>query len=119
MEKFSDWLMQELRSRNMSQSDLSRSSNITTAQISRIISGQRNPGQDTLSAIAKAFKLPPEFVFEKAGILPPSVEDPWVSKMNHKLELLTGPRREMAERILDTMLSEQDRETREVKPARI
>lgn len=55
----------------MSQSDLSRASNVTTAQISRIISGQRNPGKDTLTAFARALKLPPELVFEKAGILPP------------------------------------------------
>lgn len=54
----------------MSQSDLARASNITTAQISRIISGQRNPGKDALVSIAHALKLPPDMVFERAGVLP-------------------------------------------------
>lgn len=38
--------------------------------ISHLINGTRLPGPDALIAIAEALKLPPEFVFRKAGLLP-------------------------------------------------
>jgi transcriptional regulator with XRE-family HTH domain len=70
MQKFSSWLLEELTQRDMSQSDLARACNITTAQTSRIISGERNVGTKSLTNIAQALKLPVDFVFEKAGLLP-------------------------------------------------
>lgn len=74
MDKFGTWLLKELEKRDMSQSDLARACSITTAQMSRIISGERNAGKDTLTNIAHALKLPPDFIFEKAGVLPPKTE---------------------------------------------
>jgi len=70
MENFPEWLLQELNSRNMSQSDLARASGVTTAQISRIISGQRKPGPEVLNSISRALKLSRETVFRAAGLLP-------------------------------------------------
>lgn len=71
-QSFADWLLNELQNREMSQADLARLSGITTAQISRIISGGRKPGDVALNGIARAFRMPPEKVFELAGLLPPS-----------------------------------------------
>ena len=120
MERFSDWLLNELKSRDMSQSDLARSAGLGSGTISNIMSGNRKVGQDTLTAIARALRLPPALVFEKAGLLPGKSDDPWAEKMNHKIGQLSGARREMAERLLDTLLDEQERETRQalVKPAK-
>ena len=70
--KFADWVLSELKNREMSQADLAYLCGVTSAQISRIISGERKAGEKTLLGIAKAFKISPEIVFEKAGILPPS-----------------------------------------------
>lgn len=67
---FSEWLLNELKSRSMSQAELARRSAITPAQISRIISGQRGAGEEALRLIADALKLPPEIVFRAAGLLP-------------------------------------------------
>lgn len=72
MERFSDWLLKELENRDMSQSDLARAAGLGRGTISNIMTGTRNVGQETLIKIAAALRLPPEFVFEKAGILPPS-----------------------------------------------
>lgn len=74
MKKFGSWLVKELDARNMSQSDLARACKITTAQMSRIVSGERNAGVETLTNIAHALKFPVDFVFEKAGLLPPTSE---------------------------------------------
>lgn len=63
--------MQELKNRDMTQADLARATNITSAHMSRIISGERNPGKEALSNIAHALRLSPEVVLEKAGLLSP------------------------------------------------
>ncbi len=74
MESFSNWLLKELRDRDMSQSDLAHIAKLGSGTISNIMTGNRKVGQDTLVKIAHALHLPPDFVFEKAGILPPKVE---------------------------------------------
>ena len=74
MKTFGLWLLEELAKRDMSQSDLARACNITTAQISRIISGERNASTKSLTSIAQALKLPVDLVFEKAGLLPANSE---------------------------------------------
>lgn len=74
METFTEWLLEEMGRQKMSQQSLAQKSGITPAQVSRIISGQRGMGEKSLTAIAHALKLPPDLVFEKAGILPPKPE---------------------------------------------
>ncbi len=84
MNKFGSWLLKEIESRDMSQSDLARACEITTAQMSRIISGERNAGKETIAKIARAFKLPPETVFRAAGLLPPqSPENEIIEQITH------------------------------------
>ena len=109
---FNEWLLNNLKELDWSQADLARASGLTTAAISKYMAG-RIPDDAALRKIAKAFKFPPEIVFRAAGILPPTMEDPWAERMNHKIGQLNGSRREMAERLLDTLLEEQERETRQ------
>jgi len=70
---FNDWLLSELRKKEWDQADLARASGLTTAAISKYIGG-RVPNSEALQKIAHALKLPPELVFEKAGLLPPKSE---------------------------------------------
>lgn len=63
----------------MSQADLSRATvmsgeYLSTAQISRVVSGNQNVGPGGLKAIAAAFGIPPEQVFRVAGVLPSEPE---------------------------------------------
>lgn len=67
---FADWVVKELRSRDWSQADLSRSSGLTRGGISNLINRVRQPNPDTCRAIARALDLPYEVVLQKAGILP-------------------------------------------------
>lgn len=69
--KFDEWLSAELLDRNMRPADLVRLSGLDSAVVSNLVNGKRNAGVDTATAIAEAFKLPPEEVFRIAGILPP------------------------------------------------
>ena len=74
MKMISNWLKQELESRNWKQADLVRETNLDSAVISNLVNGKRRSGESTARAIAHALKLPVDFVFEKAGILPPKPE---------------------------------------------
>lgn len=74
MENFGDWLLERLKERNMSQSELARIAGLSKGTISNLINGTKGAGQDSLKAIAIALKLPPDMVFEKAGVLPSKPE---------------------------------------------
>jgi transcriptional regulator with XRE-family HTH domain len=75
MANFSNWLESELKQRNMTPAELARASGKAAAVISRVLNGERSAAPDTLEAIARALKLPPETVFRAAGLLPPVSED--------------------------------------------
>lgn len=66
---FSIWLDEELNRRGWTQADLARSSGLSTGTISLLYTGGRKPGKRTAPAIARAFNIPPERVFQAAGIL--------------------------------------------------
>lgn len=68
---FADWLRNQLEQRGWTQSELSRRSGVSPAQITRVLSGERGLGEKSISALAKALNLPVETVFRAAGLLPP------------------------------------------------
>jgi len=69
---FATWLANELEKRDMSQSDLARASGVTRAMVSKTINGKSGVSAKSFANISRALNLPLEFVFEKAGLLPPS-----------------------------------------------
>lgn len=73
---FADWLQKELDKRGWSQSDLATTARIHRQVISTYINRRRKkPDPEVLQAIARAFNLPPEFVFQKAFLgSPVSIE---------------------------------------------
>lgn len=83
--EFSNWLTDELQNREWSQSELSRRAGVSPAAISDVLSGRRNPGKDLCTAIAKAFKIPQNKVFQIAGILEEEVDsnDPRIKKIEY------------------------------------
>lgn len=82
VDNFGTWLVAELEQRDLSQSDLARMSGLSRGTLSNMISGVRGRGPDSIMAIAKALKLPPEQVFRAAGILPPD------KKINENIETI-------------------------------
>lgn len=75
MESFSDWLVNEMKKRDLSPADLARLSGKAQAVISRVLNNERDPAPETLTALARALRLPPEIVFRRAGLLPPVSPD--------------------------------------------
>lgn len=88
MDKFSKWLSEQMNKADMSQADLARASGLTRSTISYWLSPKsKSPDEAALRKIATAFKLPPELVFEKAGLLPPKPE---LSPIKRKLIHVAG-----------------------------
>lgn len=67
--------MEELKKREMSSADLSRQAGISKGAISHIVNSNRKPGTDMCLGISRAFNLPPEEVYRKAGLLPSVSEE--------------------------------------------
>lgn len=98
---FPDWLQNELNRRGWDQAGLASRSGISSAQVSRLITGIRNPGTDTCTAIARALNLPPEVVFRKAGLLP--TESEYTSEEKEAVHILRELSPERRQYILTTM----------------
>ena len=64
-----DWLKEQLRAKGLRQSEFARLAHVDPAVVSNILTGKRGPGFDTCSAFAQALELPPEIVFEAAGLM--------------------------------------------------
>lgn len=111
MDKFSEWLIGEIKQRGWSQSDLARASGLTRQVISYYLVGEsKSPNPEALRAIASALKLPPETVFRAAGILPPASDDPWADEMAFKLAELDPAKRAMAERLIQALAEQEEAE---------
>ena len=70
---FSEWVQKERLERDWSQANLARYAGISRATINKIESGADTPNPETISAIARAFKVPFTLAFRKAGLLPPEL----------------------------------------------
>lgn len=74
MEKFLNWLEEELKNRDWQPADLARKAGLGSATIHRILNQERNAGADVAVAIARALGEDPVRVFRLAGLLPPEPE---------------------------------------------
>ena len=98
-----------LNTKKMSQVDLAQRINVTPAQISRIISGERGTSIETLILIADALGIQRDFILKVASGLntdEQSEGDDLVEILNQKINMLTPGTRAIADRLLDALLEE-------------
>jgi transcriptional regulator with XRE-family HTH domain len=69
MINFAKWLEKVLEMEGWTRADLARQAHVSPSSLSMIVNGQRNPGEELCSSIARALNIPPEIVFEEAGLL--------------------------------------------------
>lgn len=98
---FGDWLAREIEKRGLSQREVARKVGLSSGAISQVTTGKNFPGPDFCSAIARAFNLPADDVFRRAGLLPPAPErTPGLIEAEHLFTLLKPGQREL---LLQTM----------------
>lgn len=105
---FVDWLIGELNKRDWSNADLARHAEISRTTITNIVKKHRQPGPEVCLAIAKAFKLPPDFVFRKADLLPVEKDqNPTLEEANYLLKQLDNIDQEMIVKIIRTIAEQR------------
>jgi len=116
---FAEWLIIELNKRGWSQSDLARAAGINRQVISTYINRQRKkPDTDKLKAIAKAFNLPAEVVFDAANVLHPEyADDEEKLILLHHFENMTDEKRKILLSIAEKF-SEEDKQKIKSKKSR-
>ena len=68
---FVTWLSKEMEDRGWNNSELARRAGLVPSAVSQVIAGNRGTGPEFCRSVARAFHMPPELVFRKAGLLPP------------------------------------------------
>lgn len=115
MENFGAWLLNKLDEKGMSQSELARRSRLSEGTISNIISSSRGTGLDSVEAIARALRIPPEEVFLAAIGKPLKPDDEWVKETSHKIASLPPDLRAIADRLLNSLAESEKPEPRKTK----
>lgn len=67
MDRFVDWLKNEMESRGIGINQLGQYSGVSKSHISNILNGKRNPSPKIVNLIAKYFKADPDYLLELAG----------------------------------------------------
>lgn len=108
---FVEWLTSELQKRDWTAADLARNARISKGSISNIVSGARQPGKDVCEGIANAFKIPPEIVYRRAGLLPPlSNNSENKEELLHLFDMMDEDNREDTMDYARMKLQQQERE---------
>lgn len=66
---FGNWVLELLDDRKWSQADLARKCRISPAQISRLLSGERQPGIQTCLKLSQGLNLTLDLVCQQAGLI--------------------------------------------------
>ncbi len=75
MENFGEWLLNAMKEAGISsQSELARRAGLSKGTISNLVNGTKGVGIDSLSAIARVLRLPPDLVYEKANVFPANTD---------------------------------------------
>lgn len=108
MSIFGDWLQGQLDAKGWSQADLERASGVSSAQISRIISGTRGVEAESLRAFAKALGMSQAELFYAAGLQTekpgaPVLADPILADIWNLLETMSEDDKRAARVLLERM----------------
>jgi transcriptional regulator with XRE-family HTH domain len=111
--EFSEWLVDELKQRGWTNADLANTAGISRGSVTNIISGMRSPGTDICERIARAFKIPPEVVYRRAGLLPPEPEpDEKRQELMHLFGMMSAENRDDTIDYARMKLEKQERENK-------
>ena len=108
--KLGEFIKDVLDRKKISQVDLAQRINLTPAQVSRIISGERGTSIETLVLIADALGVERDLMLKIAsGSLFKNTDvNKEVEEINHKINLLTPQRLAAIEVIIDAFLREDN-----------
>jgi transcriptional regulator with XRE-family HTH domain len=108
MENLGAWLLNKLKEKKITQSDLAKRSGLSEGTISNIISGSRGTGLDSVEALARGLRVPAEEVFLAAIGRPMKPHDEWVKEMTEKIDSLPPNMRAIVEDFVETVVRKNE-----------
>lgn len=113
MNDFKEWLEKEMHEREWSMADLARYAGVARGSVANVLRGDRNPGKDFCDGISRAFKISPEVVYRRAGLLPPqSYGDENRQELIHLYDLMSESSREDIIDFARMKLKKEERESK-------
>ena len=106
---FPEWLQKEIDERGWSWNKLSEMAGLSSGTIYNIKDGTRGVGENSLSAIAKALKMPQEEVFRAAGLLKPRKGDARAERLLYQIEQLEDADQETVEMFVGALLEKRNK----------
>jgi transcriptional regulator with XRE-family HTH domain len=104
-----DWMVAEREKQGMNQADLARKAGLTRTTISDYEKRIRpNPSVKALGQISEALGYPSNYLPQLAKLIKADPKyDPWVDKTSHKLQQLSPRLREIADRLIDSLIEDE------------
>jgi transcriptional regulator with XRE-family HTH domain len=116
-DRFWEWAEEELEKRNLTWYAVERKSGVSTGAISKRVNYQP-PTELTCRAIAEVFKIAPDIVFRRAGILPePERYEPEMQDLIDTLKYLPDEELDRLMLFVEALYRYHKRETEEVPTA--
>lgn len=106
---FVSWLTTEVSRRGWSYSELARRVGVVHSTISFVINGKAQPGVDLCQGLARAFGIPTEDVYRRAGLLPPLPDEPSQAQERRLYDLYRRLPERIRERVVEYAAFEYER----------
>lgn len=101
-------LQQMIEEKGWTQAELARRAHRGRSVINEVVSGRHKVGRDLGVALARAFNIPPDVLFQRLGLFPPDPDsDPITEEGIHILRQLEGEYKHRAIRLLKVVAEEQ------------
>lgn len=103
---FPEWLIDQLRVRNLIPNDITKRTGLSSGHVSRILSGERQPGIDAIIAISETLRVPRIEVLRAAGYLDNQGQSDFdVISLAHKISMLPMDQQKFIDSLIETIIS--------------
>lgn len=106
---FIKWVKSEMRQRGLAQKDVAGTT-VTRPQVSMVLSGKSEPGEKFYLAVARAFRLPLDEIYARAGIATSAPRTEKTDMIARKLADLPPDSQEQAEEFIDFLRAKKKKD---------
>ena len=104
--EFLNWLNSEITKREWSVRQTARAANLSHTIISNLLSGDK-PTFNTCAALAEAFNVPPNYVFQLAGLIQQEKRDDLSDEAEFLMSQLSPYQRQLAVKFIRVLAEEK------------
>lgn len=107
--EFVEWFRERIAISGLTQREIAMRAGISEAQVSRVLSGERNPSSDFCINIARALNVPVDIALQKAGFLSANRDGVGFKEAAHLFHQLSDRQQEDMLAIMRAMIQARQR----------